>query len=101
MNFEKALKIRQADRSIFIEEGLFMGEGMALVPVEQAENLPSPRQIKSHLPIALLPKELMEVKPKVCNNWYNIINFTDFLLIFRSSSLPYIPTFNIFYSSYD
>ncbi|XP_026477319.1 sulfotransferase 1C4-like [Ctenocephalides felis] len=65
LNFEKALKIRQADRSIFIEEGLFMGEGMALMPVEQAENLPSPRQIKSHLPIALLPKELMEVKPKI------------------------------------
>lgn len=65
LDVEKALKVRQADRSIFIEEGLFMGERMALVPVEQAEKLPSPRQIKSHLPLALLPKQLMETKPKV------------------------------------
>lgn len=33
--------------------------------VEQVENTPSPRCIKTHLPWDLLPTELSEVKPKV------------------------------------
>lgn len=34
--------------------------------VSYVANLPSPRYIKSHLPLDLLPKQLNKIKPKVC-----------------------------------
>jgi hypothetical protein len=33
--------------------------------VEQVENMPSPRFIKTHLPVPLLPEQLANVKPKI------------------------------------
>lgn len=33
--------------------------------VEQVENMPSPRFIKTHLPVPLLPEQLKQVKPKI------------------------------------
>jgi len=33
--------------------------------VEQVENMPSPRFIKTHLPVPLLPEQLDNVKPKI------------------------------------
>lgn len=33
--------------------------------VEQVENMPSPRFIKTHLPVPLLPEQLAAVKPKI------------------------------------
>lgn len=43
-----------------------MGEDIPLTfSMDYAENLPSPRFVKSHLPVSMLPKELFTVKPKV------------------------------------
>ncbi|KAF2883128.1 hypothetical protein ILUMI_23045 [Ignelater luminosus] len=78
--------------------------------VERARNHPSPRFIKSHLPLTLLPSELNEVKPKiiyvarnpkdVCVSYYNhsqhfynlpLCTFEEFADLFLNDKLPFSP----------
>ncbi|KAL0268405.1 UNVERIFIED_CONTAM: hypothetical protein PYX00_010361 [Menopon gallinae] len=69
-DFEKAKAIPLLQRVPFFEfEKLTFTEDKSLDPVpptmELTEKLASPRCIKSHLPMELLPKQLWTVKPKI------------------------------------
>ncbi|KAL5274011.1 hypothetical protein ACFFRR_000645 [Megaselia abdita] len=62
-DFDKAKSIPLTERSPFVElEGLY--EGMPPT-FDAAENLQSPRLLKSHLPASLLPKELWQNRSKI------------------------------------
>jgi len=77
--------------------------------VQQVSNLPSPRFIKSHLPLQLLPQQLDTVKPKIiyvarnpkdlCVSYYHycmlvhglVGSFDDFCDIFLADNAPIGP----------
>ncbi|XP_035893420.1 luciferin sulfotransferase-like [Anopheles stephensi] len=64
LNYEKASAINLIDRSIFLEF-------CTLVPsyeqdtITLVERMARPRHIKSHLPMALLPRQLWTIKPRI------------------------------------
>ncbi|XP_053669264.1 luciferin sulfotransferase-like [Anopheles marshallii] len=64
LNYQKASEINLIDRSIFLEF-------CTLVPsfdqdtITLVEQMRRPRHIKSHLPMALLPKQLWTVRPRI------------------------------------
>uniref|UniRef100_A0A182W218 Sulfotransferase domain-containing protein n=1 Tax=Anopheles minimus TaxID=112268 RepID=A0A182W218_9DIPT len=64
LNYQKASEINLIDRSIFLEfctlVPSFDKDTVALV-----ERMTRPRHIKSHLPMALLPKQLWTVRPRI------------------------------------
>ncbi|XP_055628884.1 luciferin sulfotransferase-like isoform X2 [Toxorhynchites rutilus septentrionalis] len=63
LDYHTARTINLNDRSVFLE--LFSTFDRTEDTITAAENLPRPRHIKSHLPVALLPKQLWTVKPKI------------------------------------
>lgn len=63
LDFETALKIDQEKRTSFLEICSFLPN--SVYSIENYDALPSPRIMKSHLPVHLLPKGLWTVKPKV------------------------------------
>ncbi|XP_060657889.1 sulfotransferase 1E1-like [Drosophila nasuta] len=84
-NFETALSKDLELRSPYLEFDFMIHRNVerALKPVEE---LPSPRIIKSHLSLALLPAQLWQKKPKVIyvfrdpkdawiSNYYHFVNF--------------------------
>ncbi|XP_069678912.1 luciferin sulfotransferase-like [Periplaneta americana] len=67
LDYEKAGKILLTERSPFIEYGCMSGSDDLFQvgdTVAQVEELESPRVVKTHLPLELLPKQLWTVKPK-------------------------------------
>ncbi|KAJ9573815.1 hypothetical protein L9F63_008797 [Diploptera punctata] len=62
LDFETAKKIQLIRRSPFLE---FNEDFHSVDTMKIAENIASPRLIKSHLPLQLLPQQLWTVKPKV------------------------------------
>lgn len=52
------------------EKAQFLDEHVLFADtIEFTEEQPSPRFIKSHLPVSLLPKQIWTKKPKVCMNF--------------------------------
>lgn len=79
----------------FVEWFAKLGES-----VETVEKLPSPRYIKTHLPLDLLPKQLLEKKPKV---YYLLISnyaFTSGSLLVLISFFPPFFLFSSFICSH-
>uniref|UniRef100_A0A182SD33 Sulfotransferase domain-containing protein n=1 Tax=Anopheles maculatus TaxID=74869 RepID=A0A182SD33_9DIPT len=64
LNYQKASEINLIDRSIFLEF-------CTLIPafdkdtITLVEQMARPRHIKSHLPMALLPKQLWTIRPRI------------------------------------
>ncbi|KAL3882635.1 hypothetical protein ACJMK2_028959 [Sinanodonta woodiana] len=104
LNFEAANSQIIDDRFPFLE---FMYPG-----IQNVESMSSPRLIKTHLPLGLLPKEIHEKKPKiiyVCRNPKDIVvsyyyftrmmkpitrfqgSFDDFFKLFMQDKVPYSP----------
>ncbi|XP_062549712.1 luciferin sulfotransferase-like [Armigeres subalbatus] len=65
LDYEKASAVNLTERSIFLELCTFCSNVDLPDTIAQVEHLPRPRHIKSHLPLALLPKQLWMVKPKI------------------------------------
>ncbi|XP_047099393.1 luciferin sulfotransferase-like [Schistocerca piceifrons] len=68
LDFRTARQVCLPERSPFLEySALVPEEGKAGIAdtIELAQRMTSPRLIKSHLPPALLPKQLWTIKPKV------------------------------------
>ncbi|XP_058800482.1 luciferin sulfotransferase-like [Phymastichus coffea] len=72
MNIEKARMTHVALRTPLLESSALMVNGSFVEyftklgeSVDQVHNMPSPRYIKTHLPLDLLPKQLSEKKPKM------------------------------------
>lgn len=65
-DYETATSAPGFTRWTFLElEGLFVEGGTDIKSVDRAENSESPRYIKSHLPVELLPTKLWTKKPKI------------------------------------
>ncbi|XP_055530641.1 sulfotransferase 1 family member D1-like [Wyeomyia smithii] len=64
LDYDTASKIDLTRRSVFMEIGWFF-KAFPHDTIAAVENLPRPRHIKSHLPQALLPKQLWTVKPRI------------------------------------
>ncbi|KDR22997.1 estrogen sulfotransferase-like isoform X2 [Zootermopsis nevadensis] len=70
LDYETARKIPQTERSPYLELGCLVDEDTRRKAniadsVRAVEMLQSPRCIKSHLPLQLLPKQLWTVRPKI------------------------------------
>ena len=122
VNIDALFKIPLFARSPFIEmEGLIgelrdileqhlppQAQEMMLESIKLAENMPSPRVIKTHLPLAMLPPHLLDTckvifvcrNPKdTCVSYYyhqrnipayNYVgNFEDFAEMFKNGTLEY------------
>ncbi|XP_062564653.1 luciferin sulfotransferase-like [Armigeres subalbatus] len=64
LDFESATRESINTRSVYLEiSGI--GKNIPIDSVASAANKIRPRHIKSHLPLALLPKQLWTVKPKI------------------------------------
>ncbi|EAT42076.1 AAEL006344-PB [Aedes aegypti] len=59
------LTVNLNERSVFLEVCAFISNIEKPDTIGKVERLPRPRHIKSHLPLALLPKQLWTVKPKI------------------------------------
>ena len=63
MDIETARKVPLGDRSIFIEDSATipdMNDVDSIDSVDQAKNAASPRVIKTHLPLEMLPPNLLD-----------------------------------------
>ncbi|KAJ8687165.1 hypothetical protein QAD02_022959 [Eretmocerus hayati] len=119
LNFEEARKIPFVLRSPLLESSALLVSGSFVQwfarlgeSVECVEKLPSPRYVKTHLPLDLLPKQLLEKKPKViyiarnpkdtCVSFYHYCrlfhdmscSFEDFAELMVSDNAPPGPFFN-------
>lgn len=66
INFEQANSEPLHMRTIFLEYKTLHPDNDEIPnTIEIAENLPSPRIIKTHLPVSELPEEIFTVKPKI------------------------------------
>ncbi|KAJ9573814.1 hypothetical protein L9F63_008796, partial [Diploptera punctata] len=69
LDFNKASSINQIERSPFFEFGCLVDKDVnskySVDTLKASKELKSPRCIKSHLPIELLPEQLWTVKPKI------------------------------------
>ncbi|KAL1138356.1 hypothetical protein AAG570_008420 [Ranatra chinensis] len=63
-DFEKAKETALYKRFVFLDYSC-VGGNLPINTLELVEQMPSPRYIKSHLPLELLPKELAIKKPKI------------------------------------
>lgn len=73
-DFEVASKKQVYFRSPFLE---FKDDILNEVGIELANPMPSPRVIKTHLPVKLVPKQMIQTECKV--NWI-LINAFSFIL---------------------
>lgn len=64
LDFKTAEKIRISERFLHLEVDICF-KNLSFNSIEQVEKLPSPRHIKSHLPVGLLPQQIWTVKPKI------------------------------------
>ncbi|XP_038107835.1 sulfotransferase 1A1 [Culex quinquefasciatus] len=74
LDYETATKVHLTERSVFLELNTFFTDLEVPDTISLIEQMPRPRHIKSHLPLALLPKQLWTVKPKIV---YTARNPTD------------------------
>lgn len=65
LDYKTASAVDLTERSVFLEVVSFVTNIDPGDTISQVEQLPRPRHIKSHLPLALLPKQLWTVKPKI------------------------------------
>ncbi|XP_062558368.1 sulfotransferase 1 family member D1-like [Armigeres subalbatus] len=65
LDYEKAASVKLNTRFPFLDLGGIRDLPPGLDPVKEVESIASPRFIKSHLPVALLPDQIWEVKPKM------------------------------------
>ncbi|XP_062549711.1 luciferin sulfotransferase-like [Armigeres subalbatus] len=65
LDYERAAAVNLNDRSVFMELSAFVNDANFPDTLGKVEQMPRPRHIKSHLPLALLPKQLWTVKPKI------------------------------------
>lgn len=73
LDYEQASKQSLEERFVFLEAVCMFQQPSALATVcefshcsvQKAEELPSPRYIKTHLPIQLLPKAIWTVRPRI------------------------------------
>lgn len=65
LDYNTASAVNLTERSVFLEVVSFVTNMDVNDSMSQVEQLPRPRHIKSHLPLALLPKQLWTVKPKI------------------------------------
>ncbi|XP_055621718.1 luciferin sulfotransferase-like [Toxorhynchites rutilus septentrionalis] len=65
LDYEKASSVNLQERSVFLEVFAFVTNIDLPDTIALVENMPRPRHIKTHLSLALLPKDLWIVKPKV------------------------------------
>ncbi|CAH1390172.1 unnamed protein product [Nezara viridula] len=63
-DFDEARKINIDERFVFLEFST-LSENYPQNTIEKIEKMKSPRFIKSHLPLSLLPKQISVVKPKI------------------------------------
>uniref|UniRef100_U5EHN1 Putative sulfotransferase n=1 Tax=Corethrella appendiculata TaxID=1370023 RepID=U5EHN1_9DIPT len=110
LDFAGAKETDLYKRSRFIERCIF--DVIDYDSVEFVENMPRPRHIKTHLPVALLPKQLWIVKPKIIyvarnpkdtaisyyHHYVNIFGYTgtkkDFLNSFIEERVIHCPYFS-------
>lgn len=65
-DFKKALKVSQMFRFPLLEVlAILPSQQNSVALFDELSHLPSPRHLKSHLPISMLPEELWTVKPKI------------------------------------
>ncbi|XP_058054102.1 luciferin sulfotransferase-like [Anopheles bellator] len=64
LDYQRARGVKLNVRSTFLEIHA-IADRFAIDTIAIAENAPRPRQIKSHLPVSLLPRQLWTVKPKI------------------------------------
>ncbi|XP_065090938.1 luciferin sulfotransferase-like [Ochlerotatus camptorhynchus] len=65
LDYNTASTVNLTERSVFFEFTSFVTNIDVVDTISQVEQLPRPRHIKSHLPLALLPKQIWSVKPKI------------------------------------
>lgn len=65
LDYETDGSLSLESRHIFLEKVCLYENGITENTVEEAKNLTSPRIIRSHLPVQLLPSQLWTVKPKI------------------------------------
>lgn len=115
LDFKRATEELSSVRTPLLELTALLGNdkrpwtGLFKDSVETVENLPSPRFIKTHLPLDLLPKQIETVKPKmvyvgrnpkdVCVSYYHYCKllheldgtFDDFAELFLMDRVPMSP----------
>ncbi|XP_055530642.1 luciferin sulfotransferase-like [Wyeomyia smithii] len=64
LDYHTAKQINLNRRSAYFEIGA-IANNLSVDSISNTANLPRPRHIKSHLPMALLPKQLWTVKPRI------------------------------------
>ncbi|XP_062549716.1 sulfotransferase 1B1-like [Armigeres subalbatus] len=65
LDYKTASAVNLTDRAIFLEICAFFSKIELPDTISMVDRMPRPRHIKSHLPLALLPKQLWTVKPKI------------------------------------
>lgn len=65
LDYEKAASVKLNTRFPFLELRGIRDLPPGMDPFQEAVSMASPRFIKSHLPVALLPDQIWEVKPKM------------------------------------
>ncbi|XP_062549710.1 luciferin sulfotransferase-like [Armigeres subalbatus] len=76
LDYKKAASINLNDRSVFMEISAILNVIKFPDTIGIVEKMPRPRHIKSHLPLALLPKQLWTVKPKIVYTARNPMDVT-------------------------
>ncbi|XP_050534781.1 sulfotransferase 1B1 [Daktulosphaira vitifoliae] len=118
LDFERAKSMLGQSRNPLLELTALMGNDTSKLneqlgnSVEQVENMPSPRFIKTHLPSQLLPQKLSIVKPKIiyvarnpkdmCVSYYHYCklihglhgSFDEFCELFIKGKTPIGPIWN-------